>query len=1177
MALDLGTAWIQISPSLRGVKRAVEQELAGVDPTPMSSRLSGAFSSVAKAGAATVATLGTAVVGLAAKGGFARALSIEQSQAKLIGLGHDAASVSGVMDSALKSVKGTAYGLGDAATVAASLTASGVKSGEDLTKVLTTVADTAQISGRSMVDVGAIFGSVAARGKLQGDDMLQLMSAGVPVLQFLSERLGVTSADVSEMVSKGQIDFQTFADAMEAGLGGAAQSAGSTFTGAWSNVMAALSRVGAAGAVPVLDGLRSIFNDLIPLIDEGARVVQPFFDAFSERTAGLVERITGGMSTAADALRGFQGINLSGLGAGLAAVAPLLGAASGAFASTLGGLPVVGSLFAGITGPIGAVAGLVAGMLSQSPALREALAGIGQAVSSGLGEVLPQVLGLLPQFAGLLGSVGDAVAPIIANLAETLLPILLAALPPIIDLLGVGLDLLTRFAGWLASNSDAATAMVMGLLGGFAAMKAMNIGTAIFGSIQKGVGLVVGAVKALGVAFAANPVGLVIAAIAALVAGLVWAYNNIEPFRDFVDGVFQRIRGIAGSVAEWFAGPFVDFFRGLWDAITGFFAAGRDQLTNVFQSVGDFFAGVGQGIADVWARITGAFQAAVEWVAGVFGPIWSQVSAILLLPINLARTLIGAAWDWVTARFQQAWDWVSGVFGAVWAGLVALLSGPIDAARDWLSNTWTAILGVFTTAWVNVTGWLASSWNTLTGLIGLVIDLARDWLSNTWGSILGVFAAAWANITGWVSTQWNQLTDMLRGPVDRAREWIDTALNGIRGAFDSAVAFIVQVWDGIIEAVKRPIRFVMVTVIDNGLIAGFNKIADFAGSPKLSTITPPGFASGGYVDLPWSASNRDPYLGATPNGLFRFEGQEFIVNRASTRKHRALLEAINADRYQDGGLLDGVTTGLGNIAAGLLDFLANPLGTLTGIIDRLLGGFADSPILQLMVGIPRKIASMIAEWVKSKLVVPEMAGIPGGAWSGGLPAAGVITSGYGFRYGPFLGAEHHDGIDIGAPMGAPVHSALPGVVSVAGWVGGYGNYVEVMSGAISMFYAHLSAILARVGQLVSAGQVIGLVGSTGFSTGPHLHWGARMNGASINPLSVGGYAAGTVSARRGLAWVGEQGPELVDFRGGERVWSARDSATAGTTVVFSPTYTAERSARRDVEDVMAEVRRLAHV
>lgn len=132
----------------------------------------------------------------------------------------------------------------------------------------------------------------------------------------------------------------------------------------------------------------------------------------------------------------------------------------------------------------------------------------------------------------------------------------------------------------------------------------------------------------------------------------------------------------------------------------------------------------------------------------------------------------------------------------------------------------------------------------------------------------------------------------------------------------------------------------------------------------------------------------------------------------------------------------------------------------------------------------------------------EIGAIPmayGGIW----PVNGTITSGYGYRNGPFYGAELHDGLDIGAALGTAVTAALPGVVDFAGWNGGYGNYVRINHGdGLKTFYGHLSSILAAVGDMVEAGTLIGLVGSTGASTGPHLHFGASMNGASMDPSSI---------------------------------------------------------------------------
>jgi murein DD-endopeptidase MepM/ murein hydrolase activator NlpD len=95
----------------------------------------------------------------------------------------------------------------------------------------------------------------------------------------------------------------------------------------------------------------------------------------------------------------------------------------------------------------------------------------------------------------------------------------------------------------------------------------------------------------------------------------------------------------------------------------------------------------------------------------------------------------------------------------------------------------------------------------------------------------------------------------------------------------------------------------------------------------------------------------------------------------------------------------------------------------------------------------------------------------------------------------------HPGIDIGVGMGTPIHAAAAGVVLIASYDGGYGNLVVLDNGgSISTAYAHQSAMAVTVGQRVSQGEVIGYVGSTGFSTGPHLHFEVRVNGTPVDPL-----------------------------------------------------------------------------
>jgi murein DD-endopeptidase MepM/ murein hydrolase activator NlpD len=112
------------------------------------------------------------------------------------------------------------------------------------------------------------------------------------------------------------------------------------------------------------------------------------------------------------------------------------------------------------------------------------------------------------------------------------------------------------------------------------------------------------------------------------------------------------------------------------------------------------------------------------------------------------------------------------------------------------------------------------------------------------------------------------------------------------------------------------------------------------------------------------------------------------------------------------------------------------------------------------------------------------------------PVNGAVVSGFGMRWG-----RMHEGIDITAPIGTPVWAAADGTVIHAGWLGGYGNLVVLDHGdGLATAYAHASAILVALGQRVSQGSTIALVGSTGNSSGPHLHFEVRVNGSAVDPL-----------------------------------------------------------------------------
>lgn len=194
--------------------------------------------------------------------------------------------------------------------------------------------------------------------------------------------------------------------------------------------------------------------------------------------------------------------------------------------------------------------------------------------------------------------------------------------------------------------------------------------------------------------------------------------------------------------------------------------------------------------------------------------------------------------------------------------------------------------------------------------------------------------------------------------------------------------------------------------------------------------------------------------------------EEARVAKADLERQRAGLDAVLAERS---ALLDRVTGDRRAIEAETEDLEARSARLATRI--RAAQGLPAAPSGTVATG------------------APSSAGL---VW----PVSGPITSGFGPRWG-----RMHEGLDISGGSGTPIAAATSGTVILAGWNGGYGNMVVIdHGGGLSTGYAHLSSISVSPGQGVSQGTVVGGMGTTGSSTGVHLHFEVRVGGAAVNPL-----------------------------------------------------------------------------
>lgn len=281
----------------------VSKAASNVDLTSISNSvqaLENRFSVMGIAGATAISNITTKLMQFSSKtlnfltngivqGGIARAMKVENARFQLQGLLKDSQAVEDVMVNVKASVDGTAYSMDAAASVASQLAASGMRAGEDMERSLKAVAGVAAMTNSSYEDIGRIFTQVAGQGKLMGDQLLQLSGRGMNAAATLADYLTkvgngttVTEAKVRDMVSKGKIDFQTFSKAMADAYSESAFKANETVNGTFSNIKAALAKIGESFVAPLVKSNGPLVNLL--------NAIREKINAFKNKIIGPLEK-----------------------------------------------------------------------------------------------------------------------------------------------------------------------------------------------------------------------------------------------------------------------------------------------------------------------------------------------------------------------------------------------------------------------------------------------------------------------------------------------------------------------------------------------------------------------------------------------------------------------------------------------------------------------------------------------------------------------------------------------------------------------------------------------------------------------------------------------------------------------------------------------------------------------
>ena len=672
------TATSNVKPGANAAGREAAATLSNAF-SPVTSRLSSiagkamsAVKNTLKIGAAAAGGIMAAGLGAALTKGFSRLQAIDNAQAKMRGLGYAGQELQGIMDSALKSVEGTAFGLGDAANAAANALNAGVAPGEQLDRTLKAVVGSAAASGASMVDLQSVFNKAATAGSANNEVLGMLQERGIPIIKQLAEDLGVSQVEVTELARKGGVSFDQLIDSASAASGTIAEEMGTTLSGRLANAWAAIGRVG-AGLLGGKDGKGGLFGQLSPMLADitgQINKLKPVAEQVGERVGRAFTKILKGARGLFDLFVNGNFSKAFREAFNVEEDSPLVG-----FLLTVRELGI--SAFKELTGGITAFAAAWKhndGEVTSSgfPGLMERLGYIARQVFDYVRDVaIPALMRFAEEFRtgeGAGGQFRDAISRVWEILGNLIDFVVAQVLPRVGDLLKL-----------LWENKDALILLAAMIVGAVAAFKTMMF-----------IKNVITIVKALWTILSLNPIGIIITLIGALVAGLVYLYNTNDTARAIIDKAWAGIKKVIDLVITWFVKVGWPWIKKAFEQLAATVMWLWDNIFKpYFQFIWDLMKKVGTWVKDtLWPWMRDAFTN----IATKAGDLKDKA----VRAFELIKSGVSTAWEGaktILNRFKDGLDSLKEKFGkvkdgiaSIWGTITGAIAGPINKVIDTINS-----------------------------------------------------------------------------------------------------------------------------------------------------------------------------------------------------------------------------------------------------------------------------------------------------------------------------------------------------------------------------------------------------------------------------------------------------------------------------------------------------------
>lgn len=501
----------------------------------------------------------------------------------------------------------------------------------------------------------------------------------------------------------------------------------------------------------------------------------------------------------------------------------------------------------------------------------------------------------------------------------------------------------------------------------------------------------------------------------------------------------------------------------------------------------DIQATLGKALLPAVTAVVTSFGDLLDVMVAAGGWVSRNKEVFIALGIGIAAVLVPAFVSWAISAGAAAAATIAA------AAPVLALVAVIAAAAFLIIKHWDKVKAVALAVWGGIKRFLDAVWGAIGDEVMAVFGFYRTVITDTWNVVRKVTTTVWNFISGFLGAIWGAIGGVVTGAVGTISNVIETAWNVIKRVTS-------VVWNAVETYLRGVWRFI------KGVITGDTDAIKSVISNAWNTVQ-------NLNERAWDAV------------------RDFIRN-AWNRIREAVKNGVDRVIKFFRELPGNITSALGDLGDLLYD---KGKEVIQGFIDgvKSLAGNAAGAVKDTVVGAAKDVGSFLNPFGGA-----GGAGGKGGARSPG--GAGRVLGPGSYRIGRGSSAHGYLARDLPAPIGTPVFAPFAGILSNASVQGSYGNHVRIAGQGRGFLAAHLSRF-ARPGGLVNKGDVIGFVGSTGNSTGPHLHIETTRNGRPVVPSSMLNFAMGGFAKAGGLAMVGEMGRELVAFGHDARVFNNRQT------------------------------------